>query len=307
MERLSGERPVPASLRGAIVALGNFDGFHVGHQAVADAALVRARREGRPALIATFDPHPARLFQPDAPPFLLTTIAQRMELFEALGADGAFVLPFDRAMAALPPERFIRDWLRERIGAAAVVTGEDFTFGRNRSGTIAMLASDMSGEAVAPVAAGGGIVSSSRIRAALREGDMAAAARLLTRPFTICGPVIHGDKRGRTIGYPTANMALGDYQRPAYGIYAVRGRLPDGRVLDGAANLGIRPQFEEKELLEPFFFDFVGDLYGQEIAVELIRRIRPEARFDSLDALLARMDEDCAEARRILAGPAPSL
>ena len=161
--------------------------------------------------------------------------------------------------------------------------------------------------AVAPVTLDGEPVSSSRIRAALRVGDTAIATRLLTRPFAIRGEVQHGDKVGRTIGYPTANLDMGGYLRPAYGIYAVRGRLADGRVLDGAANLGIRPSFvPPKELLEPYFFDFAGDLYGQEIEVELVEYLRPEARFDSLDALTAQMDADCARARAILAGtPSP--
>jgi riboflavin kinase/FMN adenylyltransferase len=307
MERLSGDAPVPAALRGGVVALGNFDGFHIGHQAVVGRAIERARAEGRPALVVTFDPHPARLFRPSSPPFLLTTIAQRMRLFEAFGVDATLALPFDRAMAAVPPRDFVRDWLHERIGAHRLVTGEDFTFGRNRIGHIDALHGfaqehGMAAEAVAPIAAEGAIASSTRIRQHLRAGDMAAAARLLTRPFAIGGIVQHGDKLGRTIGYPTANVAIGDYLRPAYGIYAARGRLADGRLLDGAANLGIRPQFDPpKELLEPHFFDFSGDLYGQPIEVELIAHIRPEAKFDSLDALIEQMAIDCVEARRILA------
>ena len=313
MIRLPGDRPVPAGLRGAVVALGNFDGFHVGHQAVVGRGLTLARETGRPALVATFDPHPARLFRPDAPPFLLTTIDQRCALFETFGMDGTIVLPFDRAMAAVSPEGFVAEWLHERIGASAVVTGTDFTFGRDRAGDTAALAAigtrhGIDAEVVAPIEQDGGIASSTRIRAHLKAGEMAAAARLLTRPYTIVGVVQHGDKVGRTIGYPTANLALGDYLRPAYGIYAVRGRLADGRVLDGAANLGIRPQFDPpKELLEPYFFDFSGDLYGQTLAVELIARIRPEAKFDSLAALTVQMEADCIEARRILAAHAAAL
>jgi riboflavin kinase/FMN adenylyltransferase len=306
MERLPGDRPVPDHLRGGVVALGNFDGFHIGHQAVVGRALARARADGRPALVATFDPHPARLFRPDAPHFLLTTIEQRLDLFAAFGMDGAIVLPFDRAMAAVSPEGFVADWLYDRIGASAVVTGHDFTFGKDRGGDVAALASlgrtyGIGAEALSPVEAEGGVASSTRIRDYLRAGDPRAAARLLTRPFAIRGAVQHGDKLGRTIGYPTANVAIGDYLRPAYGVYAVRGRLADGRPVDGAANLGIRPQFDPpKELLEPTFFDFSGDLYGQTIEVELIEFLRPEAKFDSLDALVAQIDRDCAEARRVL-------
>jgi riboflavin kinase/FMN adenylyltransferase len=295
------------------VALGNFDGFHVGHQAVVGRALALARERGVPALVATFDPHPARLFRPDAPPFLLTSVDQRFDLFEAFGMDGALALPFDHALAALGPERFMSEWLVERIGAIALVTGDDFTFGKDRAGNTAMLtllARDrgMRAETIAAVEADGAIASSTRVRAHLRAGEMAAAARLLTRPFTIRGPVQHGDKLGRTIGYPTANVALGGYLRPAYGVYAVRARLADGRMVDGAANLGIRPQFDPpKELLEPHFFDFSGDLYGQVIDVELVEYIRPEAKFDSLDAMVAQIDADCAEARRILAAHGPAL
>jgi riboflavin kinase/FMN adenylyltransferase len=307
MIRLSGDQMVPALARGAIVALGNFDGFHVGHQAVVGRAIERARAEGRPALVATFDPHPARLFRPDAPPFLLTTIPQRMDLFEAFGADAALALPFDRVLAAVSPEGFVGEWLHGRIGAAAVVTGEDFTFGKGRAGTTADLVTlgerhGMHAETVRAIETDGAVASSTRVRQHLKAGEMDAAARLLTRPFAIRGMVQHGDKLGRTIGFPTANIALGDYLRPAYGVYAVRGRLADGRVLNGAANLGIRPQFDPpKELLEPYFFDFSGDLYGQELTVELVRFLRPEAKFDSLDALTAQIEADCAQARRILA------
>jgi len=306
MERLDGSARVPDRFRGAVVALGNFDGFHGGHQAVVGRAIERARAEGRPALVATFDPHPVRFFRPDVPPFRLTTLDQRARLFEAAGADAMLVLRFDRALAAVSAEAFIAEWLIARIGAAAVVTGEDFTFGSKRSGSVSVMLGigaelGLRAEAVAPVADADGPVSSSRIRDALVAGDPETAARLLTRPFAIEGLVQHGDKLGRTIGFPTANVAMGDYLRPAYGIYAVRGRLADGRVLDGAANLGIRPSFDPpKELLEPHFFDFSGDLYGQPIEVELISYIRPEAKFDDLDSLIRQMDADCVECRRRL-------
>jgi len=305
------DSPLPPPFRDGVIALGNFDGVHRGHQAVIGGAFDRARREGRPALVATFDPHPARLFRPDAPPFLLTTIAQRAALFAALGADATLVIPFDPALAALPPDAFADQWLVGRLGAAGVVTGRDFSFGRGGAGkadTLAALAAarGIAADAVDPVADGDAAVSSSRIRAALRDGDPAEAARLLTRPFAVRGIVQHGDKRGRTLGYPTANLSMGDYLRPAYGVYAVRVRLPDGRVLPGAANLGIRPQFDAKELLEVFLFDFAGDLYGQPLEVALVARLRPEARFDTLEALVAQMDADCVAARALLAS-APAL
>jgi riboflavin kinase/FMN adenylyltransferase len=307
MERLDGGSAVPAHLRGGIVALGNFDGFHKGHQAVVGRAVARARAEGRPALVATFDPHPVRYFRPDAPWFRLTTLDQRERLFAAAGADAMIVFAFDGALAATPAEDFVSERLVHLFGAAGVVTGEDFTFGKGRGGNIDVLkrlseAQGLSVEAVAPVLDQGEAVSSSRIREALQAGDCETAAELLTRPFAIEGVVEHGDKRGRTIGYPTANLGLGHYLRPRFGIYAVRGRLPDGAILEGAANLGIRPTFEPaRELLEPYFFDFSGDLYGQAIEVELISFIRDERRFDGIEALKAQMDADCTEARRRLA------
>ena len=307
MERLEGGSAVPERLRGGIVALGNFDGFHAGHQAVVGRAVVRARAEGRPALVATFDPHPVRFFKPDIAPFRLTTLDQRERLFGEAGADAMMVFRFDAELAAVTAEDFVLDRLIARIGAAGVVTGEDFTFGKGRGGNVAVLREiaereGLSVDAVAPVEADGEPVSSSRIRESLEAGDCATATRLLTRPFAIEGLVEHGDKRGRTIGYPTANIGLGHYLRPRFGIYAVRGRLPDGQLLDGVANLGIRPTFAPaRELLEPYFFDFSGDLYDQTIEVELISYIRPEAKFDRIDALVAQMDQDSAEARRRLA------
>jgi riboflavin kinase/FMN adenylyltransferase len=309
MERLDSGSAVPAPLRGGIVALGNFDGFHKGHQAVVGRAIARARGEGRPALVATFDPHPMRFFRPESPWFRLTTMDQRARLLESAGVDALFVFHFDRAFAALSPEEYVQLWLVERLGAAGVVTGEDFTFGKNRGGDVGLLAKlgaehGFVAEAVAPVQEDGETVSSSHIRDSLRAGDCETATRLLTRPFTIESTVEHGDKRGRAIGYPTANLPLDRYLRPRFGIYAVRGRLPDGRMLDGAANLGVRPTFEPpKELLEPFFFDFSGDLYGQKIAVELISFLRPEAKFDSIEALQAQMAHDCEEAKRRLQAP----
>ncbi len=311
MERLDGGSAVPPSLRGGIVALGNFDGFHRGHQAVVGRAVEIARAEGRPALVATFDPHPVRFFKPNAPTFRLTTLAQRERLFKAAGADAMLVFHFDAELAAVSAEDFITQRLVGMIGAAGVVTGEDFTFGNRKRGTVAMLKSlgaahGLSSEAVPPVEDEGQPVSSSRIRAALQTGDCATATRLLTRPFAIEGIVQHGDKRGRTIGYPTANIDMRNYLRPAYGIYAVRGRLADGRILDGAANLGVRPTFDPpKELLEPHFFDFSGDLYDQMVEVQLHAYLRSEAKFDSLDALIAQMQRDCDKARLILASTRP--
>ena len=301
--RLSSRDSIPDALRGGIAALGNFDGFHLGHQAVAGEAIAQAKAQGRPAIIATFDPHPVRYFTPDAPPFRLTTLDQRQRLFEAAGADAMLVFEFDAELAGTSAEDFIDRLLIERLGLAGVVTGEDFTFGKKRGGNIGVLrergaAQGLSSRAVGPVTDAGGVISSSRIRDALRSGDLASANRLLTRPFAVEAPVQHGDKNGRLLGFPTANMDLGKYLRPRYGVYAVRGRLPDGRLLDGAANVGIRPQFEPpKELLEPHFFDFAEDLYGQTIEVEFHAFLRPEGKYENLEALTAQIAQDCADAK----------
>ena len=310
MIRLDHREPIPEPLRGAILALGNFDGFHLGHQAVVGAAVdwARGTKDGkrRPAIVATFDPHPVRHFVPDAAPFRLTTLDQREELFAAAGADAMLVFHFDGALAATSAEDYVRELLARHLGAAGVVTGEDFTFGKGRAGNRQRLVElgagcGLAARSVGPVLNNGVPVSSSRVRAALRAGDPQEAARLMTRPFAVRGLVEHGDKVGRTIGYPTANLALGTYLRPRYGIYAVTGRLQDGRVLNGAANMGIRPSFDPpKELLEPYFFDFAEDLYGQEIEVAFHHFLRPEAKFDSLDGLAAQMERDCDEARRLL-------
>ena len=308
MRWLDHRQPLPEPLRGAVIALGNFDGFHMGHHAVAREAIEWARAEGRPSIIATFDPHPVRLFKPDVPPFRLTTLEQRQELYLAAGATAMLVFHFDAELAGTSAEDFVRVLLAERLGAAGVVTGEDFTFGKGRAGDRALLETlgreaGIAARAVAPVMDGGAPVSSSRVRDALRAGDPQEAARLLTRPFAIRGVVEHGDKRGREIGYPTANLAIEQYLRPKFGIYAVTGRvLATGQELKGAANIGVRPQFEPpKELLEPHFFDFAGDLYGQEIEVAFHHFLRPEGKFDTLDALVAQMDADCRKARGLLA------
>jgi riboflavin kinase/FMN adenylyltransferase len=303
MMRLDHRQPIPDALRGAVLALGNFDGFHLGHQAVVGEAVSWAREQGRPCIVATFDPHPMRHFKPQTAPFRLTTLDQRQELFGQAGADAMLVFHFDSDMASQPAEEWADAMLRHHIGAAGVVTGEDFTFGKGRGGNPDLLrARGIEARAVSAVIDGPGPVSSSRIRTALQEGNCQEAARLMTRPFAIRGVVQHGDKRGRDIGFPTANLDLASYLRPLYGIYAVTGRLPDGRILQGAANIGVRPTFDPpKELLEPYFFDFSGDLYGQEIEVAFHHFLRGEAKFDSLDELTAQMQRVCEEARGLLA------
>ena len=306
MQRLTLETPVPENLRGAILALGNFDGFHLGHQAVVGRAVQRGAHERRPVIVATFDPHPVRHFRPETPPFRLTSLGERQRLFARAGADAMLVFGFDSKLAATSAEEFVGSLLADRIGAAGVVTGEDFTFGAKRAGNAAVLGElgarfGIAAETVPPVFLDGEPVSSSRIRDALVAGDPRSATRLLTRPFAIEGIVGHGDKRGRTLGYPTANLKLGTYLRPRYGIYAVRVRLDDGSEHDGVASLGIRPTFDPPvELLETMIFDWSGDLYGRMIEVALVDFIRPEARFEDMDALVTQMDADSAAARALL-------
>ena len=307
MQRLTLDAPVPDALRGAILALGNFDGFHLGHQAVIGRTVQRGAHERRPVIVATFDPHPMRHFRPDTPPFRLTSLDQRQRLFAQAGADAMLIFGFDGTLAATSAEDFVAELLSRQIGAAGVVTGGDFTFGAGRRGSAAVLAElgaahGIVAETVAPVLLDGQPVSSSRVRASLVAGDPGVATRLLTRPFAIEGVVGHGDKRGRTLGYPTANVPLGNYLRPAYGIYAVRVRLDDGREHDGVASLGIRPSFDPPvEMLETFIFDYEGDLYGRTIEVALVAYLRPEAKFDDIDALVTQMDADSAMARKLLA------
>ena len=306
MERITDGAALSTELRGGIVALGNFDGFHRGHQAVVGRALDVAGRQRRPALVATFDPHPARLFKPELPPFALTTVTQRLALFEVFGMDASIVIPFSHDLAALSAEAFVTEWLVGRMGVAGVVTGGDFTFGKGRSGDTATLADfgrkhGFSAEVVAPVADARGTISSSRVRHCLRTGDPHGAATLLTRPFTIRSIVEHGAKLGRQLGFPTANLRLGDYQRPAYGVYAVMVRLRSGAVVPGVANIGIRPMIVPAvELLEVWLLNWEGDLYSQDIAVELRHYLRPEAKFDGLEALKLQVYADADAARAAL-------
>jgi len=307
MQRLSHDQPIPEALRGAIIALGNFDGFHLGHQAVVGRAVQRGAHERRPVIAATFDPHPVRHFRPDTPPFRLTTLDQRERLFAHAGADAMLVFRFGDELASTAAEDFVAKLLAEQLGASGVVTGEDFTFGKGRIGNVQLLSElgarhGIEAETVAPVLLDGRRISSGWVREALQAGDPGTAIRLLTRPFAIEGEVVHGDKRGRALGWPTANVELRNYLRPAYGIYAVRVTLDDESEHDGVASLGVRPTFDPpRELLEAVLFDFDGDLYGRRIEVALHRYLRPEARFDSVEALKAQMDEDVAQARELLA------
>jgi riboflavin kinase/FMN adenylyltransferase len=307
MQRLTLAGGVPDHLKGSIVALGNFDGFHLGHQAVVSRAVTRAFHERRPVIVATFDPHPVRFFKPDVPPFRLTTLDQRETLFAHAGADAMLVFEFGAELASMDAEAFVADVLAERIGAAGVVTGDDFSFGKGRTGDAALLSKvgaqhGIGAEAVAQVVLDGERISSGRIREALVAGDTATATHMLTRDYAIEGVVQRGDRRGRELGYPTANLELGDYLRPKYGIYAVRVTLDDGSEHPGVASLGVRPTFEPpQELLEAHLFGFDADLYGRKIEVALHAYIRDEQKFDGADALVAEMRNDEAKARHLLA------
>lgn len=299
---------LPDDLRGSAAALGAFDGVHRGHQAVIASAADAARRLQRPLSVVSFDPHPRRFFQPDAAPFRLMTPDQMLRALAPLGVETLFLLPFDAEMAALGPEAFAREVLAQGLGLSHAAVGFDFTYGKGRAGSPESLARDGAAHGftvgVCPrVDDPDGLkLSSSAVREAVHAGDMARAAAILGRPFAIAGEVIHGDKRGRTIGVPTANVALGDYMRPAYGVYATRTRLADGRVVDGVANLGVRPMYAlETPLLEVWLFDFDGDLYGQTIETELVAFLRGEAKLDGLDALKAQIARDAEAARAALA------
>ena len=300
-------RELPDALKGAAVAVGAFDGVHRGHQAVIASAREAAERLGAPLGVVSFDPHPRRWFQKDAAPFRLMTADQMGEALPPLGVDILYLLPFDAEMAGMTDAAFAERVLADGLGVRHAAVGFDFTFGKGRSGSPALLQAygETLGFTVSVTDriddASGLKLSSSAVREALKAGDMDRAAAILGRPFAIQGEVIHGDKRGRTIGVPTANIAMGDYMRPAYGVYATRTRLPDGRVIKGVANLGVRPMFEiEQPLLEVWLLDFNESLYGQTLETELVAFLRGEMKFDGLDELKVQIEADASAARAVL-------
>jgi len=302
---------VEAADRGSVVTVGNFDGVHLGHRAVLDYTREIARREGAPLALMTFEPHPVQIFHPEAPPFRLTPFRAKVHRIEALGVDLLLVLHFDRELSRVSAEDFVRRFLVEGLAARHVVVGYDFHFGHRRGGTPALLQElgariGFGVSVLQPIAAeGGAVFSSTRIRELLTAGKPREAARLLGHPFEIEGRVETGDRRGRTIGFPTANLSLGDYLRPAGGVYAVRVGIEDrsGALTwhDGVANLGTRPTLGGTDLrLEAHLFDFAGDLYGRHIRAGLVEYLRPERKFAGLDALKAQIAEDAKAARAIL-------
>jgi riboflavin kinase/FMN adenylyltransferase len=298
-------RGLPDDARGATVALGNFDGVHLGHATVLRAA--HAARPDAPLAVLTFEPHPREVFRPDDPPFRLTLSAERADALAALGCTLLYELPFNQVFSLMMADTFMSEVLHQGLDARHLTTGVDFAFGHRRGGDAAYLAAraEALGMGVTRVPAltdSGGPLSSTRIRRALQDGYPERATAELGRPWAIRGEVAHGDKRGRTIGFPTANVALGRHLEPARGVYAVTIRLSDGTMYDGVANLGRRPTVNEgpESRLEVNLFDFSGDIYGAEITVALIAYIRPEVRFPGLDALKAQIAADAEEARRLL-------
>jgi riboflavin kinase/FMN adenylyltransferase len=293
--------------KGSAVALGNFDGVHIGHQRVIDLAAQAARALEAPLGVVTFDPHPRRIFRPTDPPFRLMTMGQQVRALEKLGVERLYLLPFDFEMANLTDDGFATEVLSKGLGVRHVAVGFDISFGKGRTGSPEAMAAYGArlgfGVSTAPALLGphGEKVSSSEVRDLLRDGDPGGAAEVLGRPFAIEGVVRRGRQLGRTLGYPTANVALEDYVAPRLGVYATRTRLPDGRVKCGVANIGVNPTTGLVDArLEVFLFDFDEDLYGQVIETELVAFLRPEAKFDGLPALIDAIKADEAQARAIL-------
>ncbi|WP_288430094.1 bifunctional riboflavin kinase/FAD synthetase [uncultured Agrobacterium sp.] len=307
------KEPLPTKLKGGVVAIGNFDGVHRGHRAVLDRALELAKSRGVPALVLTFEPHPRTVFKPDAPVFRLTPAPLKARLLEAEGFQSVIEYPFDREFSQRSAEDFVKAVLVDWLGASGVVTGFDFHFGKGREGGPAFLmeAGSRHGFDVTLVDAfrdeGAEVISSSRIRQHLAEGDVVGAAGLLGYRYTVEAEVIGGQKLGRTLGYPTANMALPPETELKPGIYAVRFRRADGTLYDGVASFGYRPTVTENgaALLETYVFDFSGDLYGEVCSVSFFGHLRDELKFDGLEPLVAQIKRDDEEARALLSGVTP--
>jgi riboflavin kinase/FMN adenylyltransferase len=305
--------PGAAIPKGAVVAMGNFDGVHLGHRAVIEGALRMARAHGRPALAVTFEPHPRRFFSPSSPQFRLTDEVGKLRLLAGTGLSGAVVMTFDKARAETSAQDFIHHDLIERLGVSGIAVGYDFHFGKGRAGSPSLLVSEaprlgIEVDVQAHVDIAERPVSSSAIRMALAEGQIEDATAMLGGPWFVTGEVIHGEKRGRDLGYPTANIRLDKNCGLKHGIYAVRvgrGQGKDAVRLDGVASFGRRPTFDNgAPLLEIFLFDFDGDLYGSSLDVAFIGFLRDELKFDSVEALVRQMNDDSARARaRLAAAP----
>jgi len=295
---------IPAEAQGCVLVLGNFDGVHLGHRALVARAKEIAAEAGASVGVVTFEPHPRNFFQKDAPVFRLTPLPLKQKLLASLGACHVFTLAFDAALAGMAAEDFIEEILVRGLRARHVVIGSNFAFGKGRRGTPAMLQAcpAFRTEVVEPVAAGGIVYSSTAARGHLAEGRFEEAAKILGWPWRIEAEVLHGDKRGRTLGFPTANQDAGEVLRIPYGIYAVRARVEgEGIWREGVASFGLRPMFRlESPLLETFIFDFSDEIYGKILAVQPVLHLRGEMKFDSLEALVAQMKEDCIAAKAVL-------
>ena len=311
--RLENLAALPENYKNSVVAIGNFDGVHRGHQAVLEKALDIARSTGRPAIVYTFEPHPKSFFKPDTPVDRLTPAAEKARILELMGFDGVVEQHFDAKFAHLTAEEFVKHILCENFHASAVVTGSDFHFGSKRLGTPDYLADcgKKLGFAVVKVPPfcdeNGQVISSSRIRALLADGKVEEAAGLLGYHYTVCSKVIHGAKLGRTLGFPTANMALPEETGLAFGIYAIRFRRSDGTLFDGVASFGKRPTVEGDgvPLLESFLFSFDGNLYDETASVSFYSYLRGEKKFDGLQPLIAQMNKDKEEAEAALSAASP--
>ena len=303
MKVYSDWRTLPAVARGASLAMGNFDGVHAGHAAVLRAA--HAARPDVPRAVLTFEPHPREYFRPQDPPFRLTLAAERADALAALGVELLYQLPFNTEFSHLSAEFFVQEILFKGIGAVHLSCGADFAFGHRRGGDVEFLAARAEAlgvglSIVPPVSDSQGPISSSRIRRLLQDGYPERAALLLGRPCSVRGEVVHGDARGRTIGFPTANIQLGRHLEPQRGVYAVTAKI-GARLVKGVANIGQRPTVGGTQArLEAHFFDFEGDLYGQELSVQLRHFIRDEQKFASFDLLKAQIARDAAHARHLL-------
>lgn len=307
MNVIFGLSAITQAFPASTVAIGTFDGVHIGHQAIVRSAIEDAQRNQRPALIFTFDRHPAELVAPDRVPGYLTTPSQRLRLLSELNPSAIVVAHFDAALSQLAPDEFVQGILKDKLNAQAIVVGKNFYFGRGRSGDVAYL--ERSQERfgyrlcdLEAVEADGEPASSTRIRELLRQGEIEKAERILGRPYLLAGEVAQGLRLGRTLGFPTANLSLEVQQVvPLDGIYAVQVILEDGRTLKGACSIGVRPTIEGAgRSIETYLLDFDEDIYGRKMEIRFVRRLREERKYDSLDALTAQIERDVAEARAIL-------
>lgn len=294
---------LPQDAQGTVIAIGNFDGVHRGHQMVLARAKAMATKLGKPLGLLTFEPHPRRLFRPDDPPFRITPADLKAERLAQSGVDILYALDFNWDFASQSPEDFIKTVMSEGIKPAHIIVGYDFCFGQLRKGAPQdFKAAGFDTTIIEEIAEDDEKLSSSRIRQCLRHGKLVEANHLLGWEWEIRGCVVKGDQRGRELGYPTANVPLGDTTHPAYGVYATLAKLEGEDIWrPSATNIGIRPMFEAPEaLVETFIFDFDSEIYGQTIQVKPVKRLRGEAKFDSLDDLIVQMEKDCAQARDIL-------